>query len=574
MTGVDRSSPGQLTRFGALPAAGGLGGVEVQLFVSSDAESVAYGKVAASRQPGASRMQKAGRRRLSGLGAPDEALWRLADSPDCREFLVFSAPGAVLVCATRNPPGGTGSANPGLAGRWTRVLGQSEQFVGRIRSNPRFLYEDLRVSEFLFTFDPAGGAVTDWGYSALLMDLTAGVASAAAHGQAPIIYMQAPVAPFVAPGSRRRADGSRDRVRESCSLSLRVSLGFDITRPERRLSVQSRLADYAVRAGLGLEMRDRRPGMVRGDWLRLIRREPERLARTKVSLAGERAEEPVRVIRPVTIVGPGRVGSSAACAAILNAAGAGLHGVSITTVQDIGIMNLFLAQNEAAPTDTHDRTSGRISVEDYQSLNDALDALADEAHRGAPATCAAESIELDGAAADHVLVAARRRVLREPAADHGQPRPALGGGAVVPRSASGRWAVWATWNVPGELLSVHLILETIRIAIEESLELVHWNDDVDGPRVDYSRARVIPSGRLRGRAKLSIPIFAPPPPTSIEDYLDDVCSHAEGLCRELLVEHLKEIGSDLTGRPTVAAALGDIRVGWRERWLGQSAPDL
>lgn len=72
-----------------------------------------------------------------------------------------------------------------------------------------------------------------------------------------------------------------------------------------------------------------------------------------------------------------------------------------------------------------------------------------------------------------------------------------------------------------------------------------------------------------GRAKLSVPLFAAPAGSSLESYLDQVCTQAETLTRERLVSELQGSHADIE-----PASLGDLRMSWRERWLGRELPEI
>ena len=108
-----------------------------------------------------------------------------------------------------------------------------------------------------------------------------------------------------------------------------------------------------------------------------------------------------------------------------------------------------------------------------------------------------------------------------------------------------------------------LCVHTLVRAVHESLGgEPGGRGKVPEPLVTYVRARVTPGGRLRGRAKLAITAVSPPAGLVLTEYLQEVCAASELRCRELL------------GGTTDAFSLaGDIRIGWRERWLGRSATE-
>jgi hypothetical protein len=539
VTPAGGAGPGRLTRSGAMQAAGGLSGVDIAIAMASGEGGRAAGRLALSRQPGT---PAATRRpvRADHAASADADVWSLTGS-DCREFLLFSVPGLTVAAALRDA---TSGAHPGMEGGWTSVAGETEQFTGHIRGNPRFQSEDVRVSEFLFTVDPDTTGVTDWGSAAVLMRLTATVADAAAGiGHAPILFMHSPVAPYKRLDSRRRRDGSFERPREATGVALRVALGVDASQPALRLQLESDLAEHAAATGLGLEVRDRRPGKVRGDWFNLVHRNDAKLAAHRAELSAEQAGEPVLAVRPVTIVGPARVGSTAACTRVLDQAGAGLVAVSITAVRDTAIINLVLPERRMPTAD-----SRPMSPDDYKSLGAGLLTTAQRAWRGPGRWPRPGDAGLGRAAADYVLAGGRSRVLAP--ADEGKAPPE-------------RWAIWASWNVGAEEVLMADFVHTLVRAVHESLGgEPGGRGRIPEPLVTYVRARVTPGGRLRGRAKLAIASVSPPAGLVLTEYLQELCVASELRCREIL------------GGTTAAFSLaGDIRIGWRERWLGQTVAE-
>jgi hypothetical protein len=60
--------------------------------------------------------------------------------------------------------------------------------------------------------------------------------------------------------------------------------------------------------------------------------------------------------------------------------------------------------------------------------------------------------------------------------------------------------------------------------------------------------------------------------TTAQRVLDEICSRAEARARELLHQRTAAHGPGLGESPAIGAGLsGDVRIGWRERWLGQSS---
>jgi hypothetical protein len=552
-------SPGELTRFGSLQAAAGLGGVEVQIFIRSDETAAAIGRLALSRQPGPAA-------RLGDGMVPNEAsesdpdFLPLTDSIDCTEALQFVCDGLTIQCATRGSlPGSVGSTTPGLAGEWSRIGPQTEHYAGVLRSNPRFLYDDVRLSELLFTIDPSIPEASTWGLAAILMNLAAKLSGAAKDATAPILYMQSPVAPFRAVPKPGRADGSLERPREAAGVVLRAAVGVDAKFPDRRIALEWSMSKFSADHGIGMEVRDRRPGKVRGDWFSVVKHEADQIRTYAEDLAGNDVDTQVAGVRPVTIVGPGRIGSTATCLALLNSLGAGLCGVSITAAQDIALINLILPDRGVGPKESLERAGPAQRVADHQDLELGLRAVAQTA---LPTTDrrTSEVSDLEEEAADYVLVAGRRRLHKKQRSPQGVQR----------RS---RWAIWSSWDVPQRLVTFQMItrclLEALTVEVETS----------GGARVQpqllYARSRTVGTARLRGRSKIAVETMPVPPELSVQQYLDELCSRVEARARELLIRRLsQDVGSGGISPNRAGALLGDVRVGWRERWLGKGSPIL
>jgi hypothetical protein len=532
-------NPLELARAGSSEAENGLNGISLGILVSSADGAGAIGHLGLSRQA----MSPVSRRISAGpqdFGEHANPFFGTDQPLRWSELLYFSAANVVIaVGALHSTTGGGASPRPGLSGRWSEPDPAVEYFDGQIRANPRFRHDDTEATEVLLSFGPDGGGLYTYGTSASLMAAVRAVSRSALEAQAPILFMQSPVALHRPLPTQRRADGSAERIREPFAPVLRASVGIDRRHPRRRLEFVRRLCGFAKELGLGLDVKDRRPGMARGDWFELNRIDDELIRTHQKELAGENEAVRVPRTRPVCIVGPARVGSTSACVEALDGVGAGLCAVSITTLHDISVIGMVvpvLDTRSAPPPDLRPDQSPakarQAPIDDLGSLDTALTRLGRLASRTGRLTKPTPLRPLSSEAADYVLVAGRGREL--PPGEGPEPE---------------RWALWASYEVSSVEVTAIDVLTVIQDAIDTAISSV-VQIAPDAVRIDYGRSRLLDGARLRGRAKFSIPPIVEPPLKTQAEVLTEVCARAESACKESVVE-------------------GEIRISWRERWLGR-----
>lgn len=552
-------SPGQLTRFGAHQAAVGLGGVEVRVYMRSYGSARGFGRLGLSRRPGPAGVS------LPAMVSEDRIVdvdpSAVSDAPAPIEVLHFACNGVVIRCATADaPPGAISPGGPGLSGSWSSIGAKSELFRGYVRANPRFLYEDVRLSELLLTLNPDMSSGSTWGTAAALMEVSSKLARSAQVAQAPILYMQSPVAPYQALSKSTRGDGSFERPRPAGGVVLRAAIGVDARFPERRIALEADMAQFAEDSGLGMEVRDRRPGMVRGDWFTVVKQDDggERFGQYMKDLVGASADEPIQAVRPITIVGPGRIGSSATCLGLLNSLGSGLCGISITASQDIALINLVLADRGIGPRGVVEAEVPQRRVADYQDLEAGLEVMARTAVRSVDFRGVEQTRALEEAAGDYVVLAGRRRQVAGP-------------GMATPNLQDEAWAIWASWDLPAGTVSFDAVAGSLIKGLTAECQAVAPDQTIRA-RLDYARSRVMSGGRIKGRAKMSVDVMTVPPEINVQVFLDSVCRQAETRTRELLRSAVARNGGWGDSLSHAAVLPGDVRLEWRERWLGHVAP--
>jgi hypothetical protein len=113
--------------------------------------------------------------------------------------------------------------------------------------------------------------------------------------------------------------------------------------------------------------------------------------------------------------------------------------------------------------------------------------------------------------------------------------------------------LWLSWGMP--LSDALRRLDVAELVVEQLLEAT---ERVATARIDYYRARLLPDGRVIGRAKIAVSLVDGVPEADVPALLSELCPWAQ---RESIARLL---GEDL---PLTAIRL---RLAWRERWLGHT----
>ena len=405
-------------------------------------------------------------------------------------------------------------------------------FNGSVVINPDFLYDAEHSVEILLTlgYEPWQPTYAD---SLMIMLAYQGMTAAAATNESgdgvPVLFLQSPVAPFRDPPRQFRVDGSGEAPRVANGMALRMLVGLEHGNQNKRITLMCDLVALATENGFGLQVADRRFGRVRGEWWSVLPLDEERYAARKKDLFGWAPDGVPTTVQLLTFVGPARLGSSAAIASDLLARNVGVLAVSETSMQEIAFINMMVPLAPAR--------IGRARLSSTcLSVADGLGQTASECGLTRRQAVRAKSRIGGSAATDY-------RVLRT-----GPLRP-----PIKESAARGDYPVWLSWGMP---LGDHHRPDVAELVVAQ---LLAATDVVAGARIDYYRARVLPGGRVAGRAKLAVSLVDGPDAAGIPALLSKLCPRVQ---RES-VAHL--VGNDL---PLNAIRL---RLAWRERWLGHSA---
>lgn len=410
-------------------------------------------------------------------------------------------------------------------------VGASRQlFSGSVVINPDFLYDPARSIEVLLTLsdDPwrptyADSLMVTLAYQGL-------VAAAAADDGAPVLFLQSPVAPFRDPARQFRVDGSGEAPRTANGMALRMLVGLEHSSRGKRIALMCRLAALATENGFGLQVADRRFGRVRGEWWTVLQPNEDRYAARKAELFSWAPDGVPTAVQLLTFVGPARVGSSAAITADLMARNVGVLAVSEASMQEVAFINLMVP---VAPA-----RIGRARLSSAcLSIADGLGQTASECGLTRRQAVRAKSRIRSSAATDYRLLRTGpvRPRIKESASAHDHP-------------------VWLSWGLPHTAGHPPDVAELVAEQLREA------KDRVLDARIDYYRARVLPDGRVTGRAKIAVSLADDVPFTVVPALLSELCPWAQ---RESVA---RLVGEDV---PLSATRL---RLAWRERWLGGSGP--
>jgi hypothetical protein len=218
-------------------------------------------------------------------------------------------------------------------------------FRGSAQPNPSFLYEYPTALEGLIAVEvDAHQLLTVHGDA--IRAITTKVAEAATSVQCPLLYLQSPAQlPHRDPPPDDPSIDAAEWWGPSSSLAVRFALSIGRCSSADRSDVAGSLAKFCQERGLGLWLRDSRPGHRSGNWVEIVERRPEEvesyLSRFIVNGQGRQT---IQITCPLTFVGPARVGSTRA---ILRMLGdfhpVPIAAISVASLDDLAFIHLQLA---------------------------------------------------------------------------------------------------------------------------------------------------------------------------------------------------------------------------------------
>lgn len=409
--------------------------------------------------------------------------------------------------------------------------GDRHLFRGSVVINPHFLYDAAHSTEILVTlgYEPWQ---PDYADSLMIALAYHRMASAAEEDDGvPVLFLQSPVAPFRDPPRRFREDGSGEAPRVPNAMALRMLVGLDNANPRKRLTLVQKIAGMAAEYGFGLQVTDRRFGRVRGEWWSVLPPDQDRYAERKAALFGWAPPGVPPAVQLLTFVGPARVGSSAAIAADLVARNVGILAVSEASMQEIAFINVMAPIAPARITSAAAAGTCLPIGEGLGQVASACGLTRKQAVRG-------RSTVGHSAATDYQVLIT---------------------GPVTPQieeSARGvDHPLWLSWSMPLEPDVARRPPDVAELVLSQLCEA---RDRVTGGRIDYYRARVLPDGRVKGLAKITVSLVDGIARGDIPLLLSELCPWAQ-----------REVVATLV-RDEVPLRAIRLRLAWRERWLGRT----
>jgi hypothetical protein len=316
-------------------------------------------------------------------------------------------------------------------------------------------------------------------------------------------------------------------------IALRMLVGLDVTNRHKRIRLVCDIAELAAEHGFGLQVADQRFGRVRGEWWSVLPPDQDRYLERKTALFGWAPDGVPAAAQLVTFVGPARIGSSAAIAADLLARNIGILAVSEASMQEIAFINLMVPIAPARIATAADATTASSCRAIAEGIGQTASACGLTRRQG---------------------VRERSRITSSAAADY----RVLSTGPVRPRieetARDSDHPLWLSWGVPLER-DPELRRDVVQLVLTQLLEAT---DRVVGGRIYYYRARVQPSGRVTGRAKITVSLVPGIARGDVPSLLSELCPWAQREVAGLLV------------RDDVPLSTIRLRLAWRERWLGRA----
>lgn len=405
-------------------------------------------------------------------------------------------------------------------------------YCGSVVINPNFLYDPAHSTEILITLGYDAWR-PDYADSLMITRIYHGMTMAAAtDGGVPVLFLQSPVAPFRDPSPKFREDGSGEAPRVANGMALRMLVGLDDANPLKRIAFLRTITEVAQSFGLGLQIADRRFGRVRGEWWSVVAPNPGKYNQRKEELFGWAPAGVPEAVQLVTFVGPARVGSSAAIASDFVARNIGMVALSAATLQEIAFINVMLP---IAPARLTDAPASGTCLPIVEGLGQVASDCGLTRRQGVRARTQIATT----AATDYQVLAT------------GPVRPGIAATADLTEHP-----LWLSWVVPLESDAAKRPPDVAALVLAQVCEAT---DLISGARIDYYRVRVLPDGRVKGRAKIVVALREVPAKTRIPTLLSELCPWAQ---REVIATLIRD---------HIPLRAIQLRIAWRERWLGRAS---
>lgn len=398
-------------------------------------------------------------------------------------------------------------------------------FRGTARPNPSFLYESRSTLQGLVVMEDEPHQLLYRHAVSLRLLLQFVADCAATYAESPILSLQCP---SQAPPHSTDKDRLRTRVDEwprSACFALRFSIALQDASAEVRLNLTERIADYCENMGFGFWVADTRAGYRPGNWFLVVPHNRSRARDSHPVLVDRGGDKEVKVVVPVTFVGPARIGSSSAILDYLSShASLGIASCSVTSLDDLALIHLQLVVNyaRASKVDVYSRKLDRKVSTDGVGEGSGTGAVAPSEFIDSASPLLTGGIEPQRTREEHTRIV-------DIAGDY----QTLAGPAFrVCADIDKRVPIWLSWRIAGEQPRLRPVILALRDALGElNLHVAQdrWHGmeressarpdplagadavgalvttpESDFVRFDYVICRSVGSSVLRGKAKLSV----------------------------------------------------------------------
>ena len=445
------------------------------------------------------------------------------------DFCLFSAAGLSMSATTWPSAMSTWSGRVQIGDAEPTGRPNTYAYSGLSVPNPGFLSESTHRMDVLITVGNSLWSPTyrDCLMVALLIERLSSLAVECAS--APLMHVHTPAAPSLELHASARGDGSNERLRDAIGPCMRLSIGLDPNNAAARLDLETRLAALAEEYGFGLKLDDRRFNRVRGEWFTIRGFDRERYRQTRNRLFPNVPTQPAKSAVSVSVIGPSRIGTTAAVVGALGARGIGVLAASISSMQKTTFINLILPVASSAGTKVFPWSG------DWHEALPMLDVCATNRY------AAVEETD-DGPVADwKVAASAPIRC--------SYPQTSQRTGA----SASGRvpYPVWMWWQLPPGAIDTPLLLAKVQANLAPHTRRCE---------VAYAQSRLVRGDVVRGRAKLIVLLSQDHRDhAAVQRLLTDATERAQERTREQLL---------VLGR--IDGGRARLRLSPRERWLADA----
>jgi hypothetical protein len=421
--------------------------------------------------------------------------------------------------------------------------GDRKVFTGVAQPNPSFLFEGTTVLECLVSVAPqvplSRGYRRHDGVSVYrLMGEIARLAADVA--ESPILSLQAPALVPAPPGGTPTSD--YETWPRSSAMAVRFSIATGELPAERRFAYVQTLEAYCRERGLGLWVSDQRPSHRAGNWFQILEHDAGRATKTAEGVVG--ADDALERVLPLTLVGPARIGSTLATLNLFGPREPAVLASSITVLDDLAFIHLQIGLTPDDPTallDDHSDT-GPHPVPTLDRLGRILSAYGIQTH----------AYPLPDVLAGYT--------------------PLHGPVIEIEQSPPAARPIWLAWEVDSAQGGLRDMILGLSEALDQLVDSV-GPESTDGagprgrahyPNIEYLISRDLGVGSVRAKGKLQVPdalLERLPLPGAAGQ-------PASWGGRGVAVARSLE-DSWLTLLRNVGVAPRELRVAWRERWLGR-----